>query len=680
MDLEDINDNLNEDVENEEETLNVNPNVEELHVVVEPTEEINVEVGGEVIPTGNYRELSHKPQINDVELFDNKSLEDLGIQPAEEGKGLSTNDYTNEEKSKLEGIESGAEVNIVENVVVNGVTATVSGKTASVNIETGAIDTISVNGTPQTIDENKNVDITVPTNNNQLTNGAGYITNTANDLINYTLKTATGSLIDLSINTQNYVVTLNLKDQDGNIISSDYIDLPLESVVVSGRYDNETKKVILTLENGSEIDFSVSDLTSGLQSEITNNNKLASDLVDDTNSGNKFVTTSEKQTWNNKSDFSGSYNDLTDKPTIPIVDQTYNGASANAQSGVAIDGAGFLKNKGNITSSTNLNKLAMGIYIIDSVTHSGFPTNDAYYGVLIQYGGDYKPQLFIAGIAGECEMYYRRYLVGSSAYTSWSKVAQKVSDLTNDSGFITGINSTDVTTALGYTPYDSTNPSGYQTASDVSTTLGNETKWAWYGTSSTGASTQAKVVTCTGFKLTTGAVIFVKFSNGQTYNGAPTLNVNGTGAKTVQYKGGTSGIRYMWSAGEVVGFVYDGTYWVAIEKALATTTYYGVTKLSTSGTSSSDTLALSPAPLYNIMNNIVAGLPVYSSSTIYSIGDRVRYGTSWYECNINMSEGESWTADHWTKIDNLLTLTDSKVNKSSFNYDDSSETLTITVS
>ena len=41
----------------------------------------------------------------------------------------------------------------------------------------------------------------------------------------------------------------------------------------------------------------------------------------------------------------------------------------------------------------------------------------------------------------------------------------KVSDLTNDSGFITGISSSDVTTALGYTPYNSTNPNSYVDAS-----------------------------------------------------------------------------------------------------------------------------------------------------------------------------------------------------------------------
>lgn len=43
-------------------------------------------------------------------------------------------------------------------------------------------------------------------------------------------------------------------------------------------------------------------------------------------------------------------------------------------------------------------------------------------------------------------------------------VPTDTSDLTNGAGFITGITSSDVTTALGYTPYNSTNPSGYITA------------------------------------------------------------------------------------------------------------------------------------------------------------------------------------------------------------------------
>jgi len=146
------------------------------------------------------------------------------------------------------------------------------------------------------------ISLDVPTKTSDLTNDSGFIDNTVNNLINYTLKTNTGSLIDLEINSTTYVVTLSLKDIDGTVISTDTIDLPLESVVVSGRYDNTTKQVILTLENGSEVAFSVADLVAGLQTEITSQNKLASDLVDDSNSGNKFVTTSEKNTWNAKYD------------------------------------------------------------------------------------------------------------------------------------------------------------------------------------------------------------------------------------------------------------------------------------------------------------------------------------------------------------------------------------------
>lgn len=42
---------------------------------------------------------------------------------------------------------------------------------------------------------------------------------------------------------------------------------------------------------------------------------------------NNIPTNEEKETWNNKSDFSGSYNDLTDKPSIPIVSNSVSSTS-----------------------------------------------------------------------------------------------------------------------------------------------------------------------------------------------------------------------------------------------------------------------------------------------------------------------------------------------------------------
>ncbi len=67
------------------------------------------------------------------------------------GKGLSTNDYTNAEKSKLSDIASGAQVNVIESVKVNGTALTPS---------------------------NKSVDVTVPTKVSQLTNDSEFQTST----------------------------------------------------------------------------------------------------------------------------------------------------------------------------------------------------------------------------------------------------------------------------------------------------------------------------------------------------------------------------------------------------------------------------------------------------------------------------------------------------------------------
>lgn len=83
----------------------------------------------------------------------------------------------------------------------------------------------------------------------------------------------------------------------------------------------------------------------------------------------------------------------------------------------------------------------------------------------------------------------------------------------------------------------------------------------WYGTCSTGAGTTAKVVTCSGFTLKPGETIAVKFTNTNTVV-APTLNVNGTGAKTIVTKTTTSTLKGAWNAGSIALFTYDGTNWV----------------------------------------------------------------------------------------------------------------------
>ena len=141
--------------------------------------------------------------------------------------------------------------------------------------------------------------------------GKGFITKAVNDLTNYYTKTTSdgkyaliteaGNKIVLEIDSSTFKIKAKLYDKNNALIStSNEIDLPLESVVVSGSYDSATKKVILTLQNGSTIEFSVADLISGLQPTIDSSHKLSADLVDDTNTTNKFVTAGDKATWNSK--------------------------------------------------------------------------------------------------------------------------------------------------------------------------------------------------------------------------------------------------------------------------------------------------------------------------------------------------------------------------------------------
>lgn len=132
---------------------------------------------------------------------------------------------------------------------------------------------------------------------------AGDLLITAADVGALPSGTKYGADFALTIDSQTFIVTAQLKDQDGNNLGqAKIIDLPLETMVVGGRYDDTTQKVILTLKNGQTVEFSVADLVNGLQNEITLNNKLDADLVDDISSRNKFVTSTEKSTWNGKQD------------------------------------------------------------------------------------------------------------------------------------------------------------------------------------------------------------------------------------------------------------------------------------------------------------------------------------------------------------------------------------------
>lgn len=63
-----------------------------------------------------------------------------------EGKGLSSNDYTSDEKTKLAGIASGAQVNVLEGIQKNGNTVTVTNKIANISVPTKTSDITNDSG------------------------------------------------------------------------------------------------------------------------------------------------------------------------------------------------------------------------------------------------------------------------------------------------------------------------------------------------------------------------------------------------------------------------------------------------------------------------------------------------------------------------------------------------------
>ena len=115
----------------------------------------------------------------------------------------------------------------------------------------------------------------------------------------------------------------------------------------------------------------------------------------------------------------------------------------------------------------------------------------------------------------------------------------------------------------------------------------------YFGICETEAATAAKVVTCDEFALKKGALLAVQFTYGNT-GSSPSMNVNGTGAKAICGTNGYYVSTNMWTANQVVMFVYNGTWWIALYCLNATTARYGITMLSNSTSSTSTVLAATP--------------------------------------------------------------------------------------
>lgn len=258
------------------------------------------------------------------------------------------------------------------------------------------------------------------------------------------------------------------------------------------------------------------------------------------------------------------------------VDQTYDGTSTNAQSGVAIAGAGFLQNISSNANSISVLGTATGnSYSINIGKNSSVSNNNCiaigygaqsqgnyalgfgYYArakaqnaIQLGYGtnnttdslqiGSYQLLDTSTGLIPDAR------LSSNIARTSQiPTVPTNISAFTNDSGYITssalsgyatetwvgqqgyitGIGSTDVTTALGYTPYNSSNPNGY--TSNVGTvTSVNNTEPDTNGNVNISIPSAVTESTVAGWGFTKNAGTVTSVNNIQPVNGNVTIDIS----------------------------------------------------------------------------------------------------------------------------------------------------------
>ena len=228
----------------------------------------------------------------ETEIINKKYIE------KEDGKGLSSNDYTTEEKNKLAGLENyndtalSNRVKSVEDEIPNLATKTYVGEQIA-NSEHLKREIVTV--LPSDTEASDNIiymlKVESATGNDKyreymkIDGTVQMVGDTSVDLTDYAKTADVNTALGKKVNTTDIVDSL----------SSDSTDKPLSAA------------------QGKALDTKISDLVTTVEEGYAKKTDLHSHE-------NKTVLdgiTEEKVTaWDNKSDFSGSYNDLNDKPTI----------------------------------------------------------------------------------------------------------------------------------------------------------------------------------------------------------------------------------------------------------------------------------------------------------------------------------------------------------------------------
>lgn len=145
-----------------------------------------------------------------------------------------------------------------------------------------------------------------------------------------------------------------------------------------------------------------------------------------------------------------------------------------------------------------------------------------------------------------------------------SLIPTKTSDLENDSEYITGITSSDVTTALGYTPSSTDTTYSAGNGIDITNTIIKNTQGIEYIVGTQTAATAVWTGNSTDEALYIGKIIayYLPYAGTST---AATLTLtmkNGATTEAIRLlRVGSNTITTQFAANNVIILIYDGTYW-----------------------------------------------------------------------------------------------------------------------
>ena len=282
-------------------------------VTNDENEEFTVEFG-EVINDGgthDYDELDNKPQLNGNTLEGNKTNEQLGIPVYTEGTGIKLSGNTISADTDV--LATKADLNSKQNVIADlpqirsgaeaGATAVQPedlARIATTGSYNDSLDKPSVNNVALIGNISLDALGIQPKGNyaleSEIPDVSNFITNTVDNLVNYYKKSETFTKQEVNdlisaITTMDIRVVQTLPTED--ISTTTIYFVPKTTAGTNDVYD-EYVYVSNAWEHIGSTDIDLS----GYQTKIDSSHKLSSDLVDDTNQTNKFVTENEKTTWN----------------------------------------------------------------------------------------------------------------------------------------------------------------------------------------------------------------------------------------------------------------------------------------------------------------------------------------------------------------------------------------------